>query len=56
MQPCMYGSRVHQVSHCHLVYASQPLVIGVRYNLQDQFIIDGDKSVNGVVYYFSKCH
>jgi hypothetical protein len=33
----------------HLVYPSQPLIIRMRNNLENQGVIDGDKAMNRVV-------
>jgi hypothetical protein len=56
VEPCVYCTGVHEVSHGHLVYAPQPLEIGMGNDLKNQIIIDGDKAVNGIVDYFSECH
>jgi hypothetical protein len=39
-----------------LTDSSQPLKIRVGYDLMNQWIINGDESVNRVVYYFVKSH
>jgi hypothetical protein len=54
MQSGMYRTGVNKVRHGHLVYPPQPLEIGVGNDFENQIIIDGDKSVNGVVDYFSE--
>jgi hypothetical protein len=45
----MHTARVYQVGHGHLVYTAEALVPGVGHDLKDQFIINGNKTVNGVI-------
>ena len=58
MQPGMHRARVHQVGERHLMNASQTLVPGMRDHLKNQRIIDGNKTVNGVINNLSDavCH
>ena len=56
MQPGMHRSRIYEVSHSHLVDPSQPLVIRMRNELVDQFIINGNKTINRIVDNFMKRH
>jgi hypothetical protein len=56
MQPGMHGTGVNQVCHGHLVNTAQALKIGVSNHLVDQFIVNGNKTINRVVNYFSERH
>jgi hypothetical protein len=53
VQAGMYRARVHQLRHGHLMDAPQPLIPGMADYLHHQRMLQADKSVNGVVYYFS---
>jgi hypothetical protein len=50
----MNGARVYQMREGHLVYPAQSLIIGVRNDVYNQRVIDGDKTMNGIVDYFSR--
>ena len=45
----MNSPGIDQLGHGHLRNAAQPLVIGVGYNRKDQWMVDRDKTVDGVV-------
>jgi len=49
MKPGMYGTRIHQMGESHLVYIAQPLVNGMGHNIQDQRVVDSNKTIDRVV-------
>lgn len=49
MQPGMNSTGIYQVGKCHLVNIAQPLVPGVGNNLQDQRVINCNKTIDRVV-------
>ena len=49
MQPAVYGTRINQMSHGHLMNSAQTLVIRMCNDIADQFIVDGYKTIYGVV-------
>jgi len=48
----MQSAGINQVRHAQLFDVSQPLKIGVCYQVEDQFGWDGDKAVYRIVYNF----
>jgi hypothetical protein len=45
----MLGGGVNIIGQTELFNMAEPLKIGVRDNIEDQFRWDGDKSINGIV-------
>jgi hypothetical protein len=45
----MNGSRIYQVRKSHLVNIPQTLVVRMGNYLQDQRVVDGNKTIDGVV-------
>lgn len=53
MQPGVHGAGIDQMRKGHLMNVTQPLVIGMRDQLEHQGVVDGDESVDRVVDDFS---
>ena len=53
MQPGMHRTGIYQMSKCHLVNTAQPLIIRMRNDLQDQRMINGNKTIYRIVDDFS---
>src|SRR4030095_14394508 len=49
MQPGMNCTRINQMCKSHLVNITQPLINRMRYNLQDQWMINSNKPINRIV-------
>jgi hypothetical protein len=58
MQAGMHCTRINQVCKCHLMNASQTLVPGMRDHLKNKWVIDGNKTVYGVIndLSYAVCH
>src|SRR5690348_3206775 len=56
MQSCMHRTGIYQKRHCHLMYSSHPLIIRMRYNCINKFIVYGNKTIYGIIDYFSERH
>lgn len=46
----MHGAWVYQMRESHLVDVSKALVIWVTHDPPDEWVVDGDEPVHGVVY------
>ena len=56
MKTGMYGTGVNIIAQCQLLYPAQALKIGVLYNIKNQFVWYGNKTVYRVVKYFALVH
>jgi hypothetical protein len=45
----MHRTRINQLRHRHLLDPPQPLVIRMPNDRKDQRVIDGDKTMNGII-------
>jgi hypothetical protein len=51
MKTGMNSTRVNKMCKCHLVNAAKALIVGMRNNIQYQWMIDSNKTINGIVDY-----
>src|SRR5436190_24102641 len=55
MQSRMYSTRIYQMSKSHLMNITQPLINRVRYDLQNQWMINSNKTINRIIDDLANC-
>src|SRR5450432_2483093 len=48
-QTGMYGSRINKIRKAHLLYTAQSLIKRMAHQFQYQRMVDGNKSINGII-------
>ena len=49
VKPGMNGAGIDEMSKSHLVYIAKTLIVWMRNNLEDQRVINSNKTIHGVV-------
>ena len=54
MKSCMHGSGINKMRKCHLMDATQALIVRMRNDLQQQGMVYGDETIDRIVDYFAR--